>query len=271
VRDPHGVLAEFGVTLPEGTSVRVWDSTAEVRYLVLPMRPEGSERLSEDELAALVTRDSMIGTGLPLLPPRTLPAEIAMTHVSHADLGGTTGHGPIVNEPEDERFHAGWEPRVLAVTLAMGATGLWNIDMSRAARESLPTYARLTYYEIWFEGLLKLLAAHALVADDELQAGHSLHAARELPRKLHAANVPTVLANGASTERPATTEGALQGRRRGAHVCRRGAAPHAAAALRARPARRGRACAWRARVRRCARHRPRRAAALAVHRGLRRA
>jgi nitrile hydratase subunit alpha len=69
VRDPHGVLAEFGVTLPEGTSVRVWDSTAEVRYLVLPMRPEGTERLSEDELAALVTRDSMIGTGLPLLPP----------------------------------------------------------------------------------------------------------------------------------------------------------------------------------------------------------
>ncbi|HYJ99020.1 MAG TPA: nitrile hydratase subunit alpha [Burkholderiaceae bacterium] len=69
VRDPRGVLAEFGVTLPEGTSVRVWDSTAEVRYLVLPMRPEGTERLSEDELAALVTRDSMIGTGLPLSPP----------------------------------------------------------------------------------------------------------------------------------------------------------------------------------------------------------
>jgi nitrile hydratase len=69
VRDPHGVLAEFGVTLPEGTSVRVWDSTAEVRYLVLPIRPEGTERLSEDELAALVTRDSMIGTGLPLSPP----------------------------------------------------------------------------------------------------------------------------------------------------------------------------------------------------------
>jgi nitrile hydratase len=88
----------------------------------------------------------------------------------------------------------------------MGATGLWNIDMSRAARESLPTYARLTYYEIWFEGLLKLMAAHALVADDELQAGHSLHAARELPRKLHAANVPNVLAQGASTERPATTK-----------------------------------------------------------------
>jgi nitrile hydratase len=66
VRDPRGVLAEFGVVLPEGTAIRVWDSTAEVRYLVLPMRPDGTEDLSEDELAALVTRDSMIGTGLPL-------------------------------------------------------------------------------------------------------------------------------------------------------------------------------------------------------------
>ena len=64
VREPRKVLAEFGVTLPEGTSVRVWDSTAEVRYLILPMRPEGTEGLNEDELAALVSRDSMIGTGL---------------------------------------------------------------------------------------------------------------------------------------------------------------------------------------------------------------
>ena len=64
VKDPRGVLADFGVTLPEGTAIRVWDSTAEVRYLVIPMRPEGSDGLSEDELAALVTRDSMIGTGL---------------------------------------------------------------------------------------------------------------------------------------------------------------------------------------------------------------
>jgi nitrile hydratase len=69
VRDPRGVLAEFGVTLPDGAAIRVWDSTAEVRYLVLPMRPAGTEGLGEDELAALVTRDSMIGTGLPLAPP----------------------------------------------------------------------------------------------------------------------------------------------------------------------------------------------------------
>ena len=68
VRDPRGVLTEFGVTLPESTRVRVWDSTAEVRYLVIPMRPAGSEGLGEAALAELVTRDSMIGTGLAKAP-----------------------------------------------------------------------------------------------------------------------------------------------------------------------------------------------------------
>ena len=69
VRDPRGVLAEFGVALPDGTAIRVWDSTAEVRYLVLPMRPDGAESLNEEQLADLVTRDSMIGAGLPKAPP----------------------------------------------------------------------------------------------------------------------------------------------------------------------------------------------------------
>ena len=68
VREPRKVLADFGVTLPKETAVRVWDSTAEVRYLVLPMRPAGTEGLSEEDLAALVTRDSMIGTDLPKVP-----------------------------------------------------------------------------------------------------------------------------------------------------------------------------------------------------------
>jgi len=64
VKDPRGVLADFGVTLPETTRIRVWDSTAEVRYIVIPQRPAGTEGLSEDELADLVSRDSMIGTRL---------------------------------------------------------------------------------------------------------------------------------------------------------------------------------------------------------------
>jgi nitrile hydratase len=68
VSDPRGVLADFGVTLPKDTEIRVWDSTSEIRYLVIPMRPAGTEGWSEDRLAELVTRDSMIGTGLPKQP-----------------------------------------------------------------------------------------------------------------------------------------------------------------------------------------------------------
>ena len=68
VAEPRAVLAEFGVELPAGTAVRVWDSTAEMRYLVVPMRPAGTEGWSEEALADLVTRDSMIGTGLPREP-----------------------------------------------------------------------------------------------------------------------------------------------------------------------------------------------------------
>jgi nitrile hydratase len=65
VKDPRGVLADFGVKLPKETQIRVWDSTAETRFLVLPMRPGGTEGWSEERLAQLVTRDCMIGTGLP--------------------------------------------------------------------------------------------------------------------------------------------------------------------------------------------------------------
>jgi nitrile hydratase len=68
VKDPRGVLADFGVSLPKDTEIRVWDSTAETRFLVLPMRPPGTEGWSEERLAQLVTRDSMIGTGLAKRP-----------------------------------------------------------------------------------------------------------------------------------------------------------------------------------------------------------
>jgi nitrile hydratase len=68
VKDPRGVLAEFGLTLAASTAIRVWDSTAELRYLVVPQRPASSNGLNEEALAALVTRDSMIGTGLALEP-----------------------------------------------------------------------------------------------------------------------------------------------------------------------------------------------------------
>lgn len=68
VREPRAVLAEFGVTLPAGQAVRVWDSTAEIRYLVIPMRPDGVEGWDTARLTSLITRDSMIGTGLARRP-----------------------------------------------------------------------------------------------------------------------------------------------------------------------------------------------------------
>lgn len=70
VIDPRGVLKDFGVALADDVEVRVWDSTAEIRYLVIPERPRGTEGWSEEELAAIVTRDSMIGTGFPQVPAR---------------------------------------------------------------------------------------------------------------------------------------------------------------------------------------------------------
>jgi nitrile hydratase subunit alpha len=73
VIDPRGVLKDFGVTLPPETEIRVWDSTAETRFMVLPMRPPGTEGWSEERLAGLVTRDSMIGTGLAKRPVEAPP------------------------------------------------------------------------------------------------------------------------------------------------------------------------------------------------------
>ncbi len=72
VIDPRSVLAEFGLTLPQETKIRVWDSTAELRYLVIPQRPAGSERLDEAELADLVSRDAMIGTALARSPEEAI-------------------------------------------------------------------------------------------------------------------------------------------------------------------------------------------------------
>lgn len=128
-----------------------------------------------------------------------------MTYLSRADLGGESGFGAVRPEPEGELFHAAWEPRALAVTLAMGATGSWNIDASRAARETLPNYRALGYYEVWITALERLLRERGLVQADELAAGRMLHAALPVARVLQAADVPQVLAKGAPTERPAAT------------------------------------------------------------------
>ena len=128
-----------------------------------------------------------------------------MSDITHADLGGQPGFGPVSPEPEGERFHSAWEPRALALTLAMGATGAWNIDTSRRARETLPNYAALSYYEIWIAGLERLMSERGLVGAAELDAGKVLHAALPVARVLKAANVLAALEKGSPTARPTTS------------------------------------------------------------------
>jgi nitrile hydratase beta subunit len=122
------------------------------------------------------------------------------------DLGGQMGFGPVVPEPDEPTFHAEWEKRALAITLACGAMGHWSIDASRHARETLHPvdYLTSTYYEIWIKGLAKLLAAQGFVSGDELRAGRALAAPRTPGRVLRAGEVAAALASGSPSGRPAT-------------------------------------------------------------------
>lgn len=121
------------------------------------------------------------------------------------DMGGQHGHGPVRPEVDEPLFHAPWERRALGLTLAMGATGQWNIDMSRSARESLPpaTYLSSSYYRIWTLALEALMLERGLVTPAELEAGAAHGTAPRPLRVLKAADVDAALRRGSPTERPA--------------------------------------------------------------------
>jgi nitrile hydratase beta subunit len=118
------------------------------------------------------------------------------------DLGGAHGWGTVRPEVDEPPFHAPWERRVFALTLAMGATGQWNIDQSRFARESLAEYPRLSYYEIWLAGLERLLVSHGLVSAAELAAGRALDPPRPVTRILRVEDVAATLTRGDPASRP---------------------------------------------------------------------
>jgi nitrile hydratase beta subunit len=122
------------------------------------------------------------------------------------DMGGMQCFGPVVPEPAEPLFHAAWEKRALALTLAMGGTGQWNIDLSRAARESLPpaVYLSSSYYEIWIRALEVLMLERGLVEPAECETGTSITPGKPLPRILCADQVAAALAKGSPTERTAT-------------------------------------------------------------------
>ena len=122
------------------------------------------------------------------------------------DMGGRFGDGPVVPEPEGVLFHADWHPRALAVTLACGSLGLWNIDVSRHARESLSPkdYARFSYYEKWISALADMLVEKGALTQAELASGSAIGPSDLASRKLAAAAVAEVLSKGGPANRDST-------------------------------------------------------------------
>ena len=120
------------------------------------------------------------------------------------DMGGMHGFGPVEPEENEPVFHAAWEGRVLAMQRALGYTGTWTIDSSRAAQEGLPpqVYLSVSYYKRWALGLERLAIEHGLATAEELAAGHALEPARKLKRTLSAAEVDKVMTRG-TYSRPA--------------------------------------------------------------------
>jgi nitrile hydratase subunit beta len=120
------------------------------------------------------------------------------------DMGGMDGFGQVELEADEPVFHAAWEARVLAMNRAMGATGLWTIDMSRFSREALApdVYLASSYYRKWLLGLEKMLLERALVDADEIAAGHALRPGKPLKRKVTTADTDRLLTRG-SFARPA--------------------------------------------------------------------
>jgi nitrile hydratase subunit beta len=121
------------------------------------------------------------------------------------DMGGVAWSGPVQPEPGEPVFHAEWERRAFALTLAMGMPGGWNIDMSRFARENRPPqeYLAKSYYQIWLAGLERLMLERGLIASDEIDAGKVLHPVKPVARTLTPEDVAAVLHRGGPTERDA--------------------------------------------------------------------
>ena len=119
------------------------------------------------------------------------------------DMGGLQGFGPVEAEPNEPVFHADWEKKALALTVAMGFTGTWNIDRSRFARESVgpANYLTWSYYKIWLSGLEDLIQVYGLASGEEIAVGRSMVPPAPVKRVLKAEDTPLTLAKGGPVER----------------------------------------------------------------------
>ncbi|HUQ36603.1 MAG TPA: nitrile hydratase subunit beta [Aestuariivirga sp.] len=119
------------------------------------------------------------------------------------DMGGQAGFGPISPEADEPWFHEPWERRAFALSLAMGMTGSWNIDISRHARERLPAlqYWRSSYYEVWIAGLVTLMTDAGLASTDEIANGRASTPPKPVARVATAAMIPAILQKGGPANR----------------------------------------------------------------------
>ena len=123
------------------------------------------------------------------------------------DMGGFTRFGAVNPEVNEPVFHAEWERRAFALSVAMGLTGEWNIDTSRHARESIDPlpYWSSSYYEVWTLGLIRLLAEAGLATAEEIAAGRSLGRTKPVPRVPKPEDIPAILAKGGPAARPSNS------------------------------------------------------------------
>lgn len=120
------------------------------------------------------------------------------------DLGGMHGFGPVAPEADEPRFHAVWEKRVFGLAMAMGLSGIWNLDASRSAREALPPgeYLTSSYYAIWLKALERQVQAHGLATPEELSSGTVSTPPAPVRRVLKGEEVETLFARGFPSDRP---------------------------------------------------------------------
>ena len=184
------MLHEFGLELGAEVEIHVWDSTAEVRYIVVPERPAGTADFTEDQLAALVTRDSMVGVAKVGAASR----EQRMNGVH--DLGGMHGMGPIAYEHNEPVFH---EPGRGGVALIRAVRG-WRkstADADRHAIEQLPPADYLRpYYERRLVGFLTIVKRNGFIISEELERGKAALGSRKTTPPLTAAMSPGYVNRG---------------------------------------------------------------------------
>ena len=169
--NPRGVLREFGLDLSESVEILVWNSSAATRYMVLPERPSGTEQMAEEELAALVTRDAMIGVARVQLDTRAT-SPLSQRHV--ADMAGTTA---LPRQSGELVFQDPWEGEVFALAVALCERRLYQwsefrdrliSEIAAAERPEISPALRPSYYECWLAAFEALLIAKSLLPKEKI-------------------------------------------------------------------------------------------------------